>query len=291
MTPLPTEARASFLLSNLARRFCLVFLALSSSAWAQNPQADAGKAEGVLGQRGTGSSAAEAPAKSDNVISVEEAVVKLNALWKTRDDAASMKESEALVSQVLEKDANAYEVLWRAARIRWWVADGANDERLKKTYAKQGWTFAERALKVKGDGLEAQYYVALCIGAYSQSVGILKALSEGLESKFVSNLDAAMARNDDFDRSGTHTAKGRYWWELPWPKRDLAKSKAELEKAIAKHPEHLRSYYYLADTLLKDGDKAGAKAANDKALNGSAEYDAPEARRVKAWAKKLAQEL
>ena len=123
-------------------------------------------------------------------------------------------------------------------------------------------------MKAKADGAEGKYYVALSIGAYSQSVGILKALSEGLEGQFVENLDYAMKNNEAFDRHGAHTAKGRYYWELPWPKRDLAKSKAELQQSIAQHPEHLRNYLYLAETLLKDGDAKGAKVAIDKVLTG-----------------------
>jgi tetratricopeptide (TPR) repeat protein len=221
----------------------------------------------------------------------DDPVARLNALWKTRDDASSLKESDVIVTQALEKQPTAYELLWRAARIRWWVADGASDDRLKKTYAKQGWSFAERALKEKGDGIEAQYYLALCIGAYSQSVGILKALSEGLESKFVSNLDVVIQKSEGLELGGPRTAKGRYYWELPWPKRDLEKSKAELQKVTAKFPSNLRSHYYLAETLLKDGDKEGAKALLDKVLAASVDYDAPEGRRAKAWAKKLKESM
>jgi hypothetical protein len=119
----------------------------------------------------------------------------------------------------------------------------------------------------------------------------LKALGEGLEGQFVENLDFSIKNNEAFDRYGGHTAKGRYHWELPWPKRNLGKSKEELQKSIDKHPEHLRNYYFLADTLLKDGDAKGAKAAIEKALTGSDAYDPPESRRVKAWAKTLAEKI
>ncbi len=234
------------------------------------------------------------PAPTDKAKPAEaqdDPVSRLNALWKTRDDANSLKESDTLVTQVLDKQPTAYDVLWRAARLRWWVADGASDDRLKKTYAKQGWSFAERALKEKSDGVEAQYFLALCIGAYSQSVGILKALSEGLESKFVTNLDVVIQKNESLELGGPRTAKGRYYWELPWPKRDLEKSKAELQKVAAKFPSNLRSQYYLAETLLKDGDKDSAKALLDKVLAASVDYDAPEGRRAKAWAKKLKESM
>ncbi len=213
---------------------------------------------------------------------------RLDELWKTRDSADAVKANDEIIREGLKASPTDYEILWRAARIRWWVADGLTEEKLKKQVAKEGWNYAKRAVEAKPAGAEGKYYTALSIGAYSQAVGILKALSEGLEGQFVENLDYSIKNNEAFDRYGGHTAKGRYHWELPWPKRSLTKSKEELQKSIDKHPEHLRNYYFLADTLLKDGDAKGAKVAIDKALNGADAYDPPEARRVKGWAKTLA---
>lgn len=214
---------------------------------------------------------------------------KLDELWKTRDAAGAAKLNDEVISEGLKAFPKDYDLLWRAARIRWWFADGMTEERIKKQTAKEGWNFAKRAVEVKPTGAEAKYFTAINIGAYSQAVGILKALSEGLEGQFVENLDYSIKNNESFDRYGGHTAKGRYHWELPWPKRDLAKSKAELQMSIDKNPEHLRNYYFLADTLLKDGDKKGAQEAINKVASGSDAYDPPEARRIKAWSKAWAE--
>lgn len=231
---------------------------------------------------------APAPAAAADAASF---VATLEELWKTRDTAATAKATDEAIRDGLKAFPSDYELLWRAARYRWWVADGTTDEKLKKQIAKEGWNFAKRAVEAKGTGSEGKYFVALNIGAYSQAVGILKALGEGLEGQFVDNLEASLKLNEAFDRYGGRTAKGRYHWELPWPKRDLAKSKVELQKSIDKHPEHLRNYYYLAATLLKDGDAKAARASIDKALNGADAYDPPEARRVKAWSKAFAAEI
>jgi hypothetical protein len=216
---------------------------------------------------------------------------RLDELWKTRDEAASVEGSnDAIRSGVLAFPGD-YEVLWRAARFRWWQADGEGDEKRKRMVAKAGWDYARRAEEARADGPEAKYYLALNIGAYSQAVGVINAIAEGLEGRFVDSLDFAIAHQEQFDRAGGHTAKGRYYWELPWIKRDLKKSRAELEKGIALHPEHLRNFYYLAQTLEKDGDRAGARAALAKVLDGPDAYDPPEARRIKAWARALSAQL
>ncbi len=246
------------------RTLFVCLLALSSVALAEEPAAAPAPA-----------AAADGPA------------AKLDSCWVTRDDEASIAACNAAI-----KDGNAtapkdYAFLWKAARFRWWTADGTTDEKEKRKVAKQGWEYAERALEVNPTGPEGKYYVALNIGAYSQAVGILKAIGDGLEGKFNDNLDYAIKNNEAFDRYGARRAKGRYYWELPWPKRDLKKSKEELQRAIDKSPEHLRNQYFLADTLLKDGDARGAKVAIDKVLTGDGSWDPPEARRVKAWAKSL----
>jgi hypothetical protein len=227
---------------------------------------------------------AQSPAPADAIANVDE-------LWKTRDDGASLKEADKLLSEGLKAAPNDYALLWRAARQRWWVADGASEEKLKKQLGKEGWNLAERALKAKPGGMEGHYYTALNIGAYSQAVGILKALSEGLEGKFVENLDAAIKADETFDRTGGRNAKGRYYWELPWPKRDLAKSYVEFDAVLKRNPEHLRAQLYKTESLLKDGKAAEAKVMVDKVLAGDCAYDPPECKRVRTWAKPVKEKI
>jgi hypothetical protein len=220
-----------------------------------------------------------------------EVTEKLDELWKTRDDPSSMKTSDGLIADGLKAFPEDFEILWRAARFRWWVADGASEEKLKKQIAKEGWLYAERAVKARPDAVQGHYYVAVNIGAYSQAVGVLKALGEGLEGKFNDELERARKADAAFDRHGPINAKGRYWWELPWPKRDLAKSRTELKTVAEKHPEHLRAWFYLAETELKDGHAVEAKTYIDRVLTGSESYDPPEGRRIKRWAKPLAESI
>lgn len=223
--------------------------------------------------------------------SAADVTTKLDELWKTRDDAATIKAADEAITEGLKAFPDDFELLWRASRAKWWVADGATDTKLQRQVAKEGWTLAERAVKAKADGMQGHYYVALNIGAYSQAVGILKALGEGLEGKFNDELEKARKADASYDRYGPVNAKGRYYWELPWPKRDLEKSRAELKTVTEKQPEHLRAWLYLAETELKDGKAKEAKTCIDKVLNGADSYDPPEARRIKKWAKVVSAEV
>jgi tetratricopeptide (TPR) repeat protein len=217
-------------------------------------------------------------------------VAKLNEMQPKRDDPTALKEMDALVAQGLKENPSV-EMLVAASRHKYWHADGATDGSVKKQLGKEAWELAEKALALKADSPEANWNAARGIGAYSQGAGILTALTQGLEGKYNNRLDFAIQHLPDIDFGGPLVAKGRYHFELPWPKRDLRKSIEYFRKVNQKYPMNLRAYYYLAETLLKDGKAKLAKLELEKALNGSVDYDPPEGRRVKGWAKTLAVQI
>jgi tetratricopeptide (TPR) repeat protein len=216
-----------------------------------------------------------------------EELASWDALYARRQDAAAVKQLDEALKKALETTPEDYEVLWRAARIRNWQADGATDAKVKKALGQQTWQLGDRARKVAPDRVEGQYFAALGIGAYSQAVGILTALGEGLESKYNERLDAALKLDPMYERGGPLLAQGRYYYELPWPKRNLKKSASLFQKAIAKHPEQLRAWLYLAETLLADGEEKKAHEAILQVSQGSVGYDPAEGQRIQGWARKV----
>jgi tetratricopeptide (TPR) repeat protein len=215
---------------------------------------------------------------------------KMDALWLKRWDAGAAKELEALLESAASQQPESPAVLVRLARWKAWVADGAAPER-KKVLGKEIWSLGDRVAKLDPKGADGHYYGALGIGQYSQGVGILSALGEGLEGKFNERLDRALRINASVDDGGAMTLKGRYFFELPWPMRNLEKSAEWLNRCLSKHPHNLRAHLYLAETLLKDGKAQKAKEHIEKAVNGKADYDPAEAARVKNMAKKVQAEI
>lgn len=216
---------------------------------------------------------------------VAETAKQLDALYAERADATKLKELEKATEDALKANPADYDILWRASRLKYWQADGATNEKIKAKLGKESWDLGEQAVKANPKGVEGHYFGGIGLGAYSQGVGIMAALSQGLEGKFNERIDTAMKLDPTFDNAGPLIAKGRYHYELPWPKRDLDESKALLEKAIKAKPKALRAYLYLAQTQLKDGDAKAAKETLDKVFAGGTDYDAAEARRVKSLAK------
>jgi tetratricopeptide (TPR) repeat protein len=212
---------------------------------------------------------------------------QLDALYAKRNEAESVKALEQGLTEALKTAPDDFELVWRKARILQWQADGATAEKLKKVLGKQTWEAGDKAAKLQPNRVEGHYFAACGIGSYSQAVGIMKALGDGLEGKFNERLDTALKLDPMYEYGGPWLVKGRYFYELPWPKRDLRKSAEFYEKAIAKFPQSLRAHYYLAETLLKDGKAKDADAAIQKVKQGSTAYNPAEGQRVQQWAKKV----
>lgn len=219
-----------------------------------------------------------------------EAVARMEALWPNRDTPEKLAELEKLAQEAPKAFPEDYEVLWRASRTEHWIADGAEGEK-KRVHGKAAWELGEKAVARQPDRVEGNYFAAIGIGAYSESIGILRALTQGLEGKFNGRLDAALKLDPKFEKGGPWIAKGRYYFELPWPKRDLGKSAELYRKVVDAFPEILRAHLWLAETQLKDGQAKAASESLAKAEAGSVEYDPPEGRRVKEWAKSLRRQV
>jgi tetratricopeptide (TPR) repeat protein len=212
---------------------------------------------------------------------------RLDELYAQRHEADRVKELEALTAEALKTYPDDGGVLWRAARLKYWQCDGIAHPLMRRSLGKASWDYGERAVKLAPKAIESHFYAAIGLGCYAQAVGILKALADGLEGRFNERLDAAIKMDPSFQNAGPLIAKGRYYFELPWPKRDLRRSAEVLEKAVKTQPAALRAYLYLAETQLNDGAPQKAKETLNRVLQGAEGYDVAEARRVKAWAPAL----
>jgi tetratricopeptide (TPR) repeat protein len=211
----------------------------------------------------------------------------LDRLYAGRGQADIDARLKVAFDQALQVDSGNYEVLWRAARYWQWVGDTSPGEAVKKQAGKKAWDLGLAAVQKDPNRIEGHFYVALGIGVYSQGVGILAALTEGLESKFVEHVDKAIALDPTFSNGGPNLAKGRFHFLLPWPKRDLEKAEKHLQQSLKTNPEGLRAQLYLAEVLHKKGDKAGAKHSLELTLAAPPDYDPAEARFIKARAVEL----
>lgn len=222
---------------------------------------------------------------------VTETIRRIDELYSQRHEPERLKELERLTAESLKSHPEDAGVLWRAARLKYWGCDGSTHPVMKRSLGKASWDYGERAVKLAPNAVQSHYYAAIGLGCYAQAVGILKALADGLEGRFNERLDRAIQIDASFENAGPLIAKGRYFYELPWPKRDLRRSAEVLQKAVKSQPAALRAYLYLAETQLRDSAAQKAKETLGHVFQGGESYDVAEARRVKAWAPKLKAEI
>jgi tetratricopeptide (TPR) repeat protein len=215
----------------------------------------------------------------------------LDVLWHQRGDPAKAEDGIRQASAALAASPNDLELMFRLARATLWVADGEQDADRKQKLGREVWDLGDRIVKARPGWVGGHYYAAAGIGVYSQAVGILKALGEGLESKFNERLDRAIEIDPKFQGEMPLIAKGRYYFELPWPKRNLGKSATWYRKALALNPNNLRAMAWLAETLWRDGDVAGARAQLARVQEGHLPDDPAEEARVKSIAQKIAAQM
>jgi hypothetical protein len=210
---------------------------------------------------------------------------KWDELWKKRDQPATVKELRQLLDQQLTVDSRSFEASWRLASLLNWEADGGEGDR-KADLGKQAWEAGDKAILAKPGDVRGHYQAGTGIGLYSEGVGILTALSQGLEGKFRERIQTALKIDKDYLDGAPQVVWGRYFFKLPWPKRDVDKSVEVLMEAVRTHPDNLRAKLYLADSLNDSGKGDEAKRFAQDVIDSRVTKDPAEEKRVKELARK-----
>ena len=218
-----------------------------------------------------------------------------DVLWLQSTDPGRAPKTIALYEKVLELDPDNYEALWKIARSYFIIGDALPEtEEFKnrhKECGEKGMFYAKRAVTVNPQGIEGHYYYGLSIAQYSIGISIVKALIKGLGPEYEKHIGKAIAINKLFDYAGPLRAMGRYWYRLPWPKRNIDKSIDYLKEAEAFAPLSTRGRVYLAESCIKGGKKDCAREQLTIALRNEPDLKMEfDAMRWKARAEELLNE-
>jgi hypothetical protein len=231
----------------------------------------------------------EGAAETGRRPAADPSLAEVDAEWPRRDQPGVMADIQAKLGAAEKRAPDDYGVLWRQARLHFWVADDPNlDKKEKSRVGKIAWDYGDRATRADPQGVEGWNYAAAGMGNYALGIGIFTALRQGIEGKFKERLSRAEQIDPNFENGAIQTAWGRFWYELPWPKYSAKRSRQALEDALRKNGDNVRAHVYLADLWLKEDEPAKAKAELDKAVaNPPGRYDAPEERRWQDVARKM----
>lgn len=239
-----------------------------------------------------------APALAADVSDALRTVIEnADRLYAARDKGDQGVQALDALRAAAKANPESWDVHWRLARAAFWVSEGlpAKAKSERRAIAVEGWKAGEKARDLKPDAPEGPYFMALCIGEYSHSIGIITALREGIEAKFRDPLLAVSKKAPKVDHGGVWNALGRYKFELPWPKQDVDASIKFLRKAIEVNPDNLRARVFLAESLEDrddDDDVTEAKKLLTQVAKAPANrYDPPEEQRARSLARALARRL
>jgi hypothetical protein len=210
-----------------------------------------------------------------------------DAAYAHRDEPAALERLRTALAAAEQAGPVDYELSWRLARLYSWLSDDpAIQDAEKSKLGKIGWDHAEKAIALDPARVEGWHYAAVNMGQYSLGIGILRALSQGIEGKFKDRLSHAEKIDPGYSGGAIPTAWGRFWFKLPWPKYDGKKSEAALKQALLVNPDNVRARVYLADLYEKEDEGAKARVELERAAAGEpGRYDAPEERRYQAVAR------
>jgi hypothetical protein len=210
---------------------------------------------------------------------------EFDGLWPRRDQPGVEAQLHRILDAQLAADKRSFEVNWRLASLYNWQADETEGD-ARANLAHKGWDAAEIAVAVRPGDVRSQYFCATGIGLYAEGVGILTALSQGLEGKFRSCIDTAIKIDKDYLDGAPQVVFGRYFFKLPWPKRNVDRSISTLAPLLETHPHNQRAKLYLADSLTDEGSIADAKNLVRQILEAPPGNDPPETHLMQTQARK-----
>lgn len=191
-------------------------------------------------------------------------------LWQSRAEEGKALASIDAFKRVLEIEADNYEACWKIARAYFYLGDALPETQHMKDQHREmgekGMSYAKKALALKPEGIEGHYYFSLCLAEYSIGISIVKALAQGLGPEYEKHIGKVLDMDRYYDYAGPLRAMGRYWYKLPWPRRDIDKSIEYLKESVAAAPLSIRGRVYLAESYVKGGHKSLAQEELRKAI-------------------------
>jgi len=223
-----------------------------------------------------------------------ELLPEIDALY-AKGGLENLEKTVGLCAEILKQQPDSHEANWKCARSVRKYADTARKNQIEgwkkicKENGKNAMTYAQKAIELDPEKPDGYYYYGLGVGVYSDGVGILTAIREGLKDKTSGNLEKAYELDKLYDNGGATLALGRFWAVLPWPLADKKKAlkyyrEYQETEFFGRYPEGM---YYIAELLEKMGGKKNreeAKALAEKVVRSDDAY-------FKGLAEKLLKEL
>jgi hypothetical protein len=160
---------------------------------------------------------------------------------------AQVQVSAQRFGEALAMRSDDYETLWQAARTAAWLGEYGGDNTLREEHVRRGLTFANTALQLKPEGVEANFYHAVLAGFMGDLDN-----SYGLDA--VKQIEQRMTRLIEAGANVAHGGPQRVYGVLllrapgpPTSVGSLRNAKKQLERAVEIAPHWPENHLYLAE--------------------------------------------
>jgi hypothetical protein len=183
--------------------------------------------------------------------------------YSKREDVLQAKIAMITYERAAAADSKvAAECFWKASRSAWWLGEQATERAEKLQYFSNGIKFAQNAIVVNPDTVEAHFWLGANEGSYGDSKGVMKSLS--LVKPIRHEMAEVIRLDDHYSGGGAYRVLGVVDYKVPgFMGGNKKRAKLELEKALVMGTDNPFNYYYLAEYYKITGDNAKKKAELD----------------------------
>jgi tetratricopeptide (TPR) repeat protein len=183
---------------------------------------------------------------------------KVDAMFAARDNVDSLRQAISLADAQRVKEPTNYEVVYRAAQYRYYLADRETDKSKTLKIYEAAIEAAKKAVALDPNRVEGHFWLAANDGEYANLKGALNAL--GLVKTVRKEFEAALAIDPMYQNGAIYLALGRIDLELP---RLLGgndgRGLEKLETGYKAAPNNAELKLTLAETYEKKGRKDDAR--------------------------------
>ena len=204
-----------------------------------------------------------------SVLAENDEIVKAGQYWDNRATHGMTEKAIATLEGLLKTNPNQYEALWRLGCYYQFLGDVSFGKARMEAY-KKGLANTERAIKVKGQGVNGRLWHALLISSFVLERPDLN--NSKLVNQMVNELQLVLRL--DPQNAQAHLNLARYY-DGSFGKgtgNDKKKALQEAGLALKYAPDIQNGWLVLAGIALENNDFATAKAAFAKALDNIDPY-------------------
>ncbi len=183
---------------------------------------------------------------------------------------ANLETARDEIFALVEKDQECALAYGLLAEINFWLGETTTDQGDKIAFYDEGVQCGEAGVGIDENSLEANFWLAVCYGAFGQEKGIMQSLA--LVQPIKKAAEKAAALDGTYFYGGPWRVLGRLYHKAPGFPISVGSTKKAiecLEKATAAGEKFFLNRIFLAEAYISNRDKAKAREQLEWVLNAA----------------------